>query len=230
MSTPADESYYQHSSGWIARRLLGPLSLRARRHMFQTFLGVVRPTARDRVLDVGVTGDQDFRESNQLEALYPHPHRIVALGRENLSKLRDSVPAVTCVQGDGRALPFRSASFDIVFSHATIEHAGDRKAQEAFIAELLRAGRRCFITTPNRWFPLELHTFLPVLHYLPHHWHRAILGMLGLHFYAQESNLNLLSKGELRGLFPSDVEVTVVFSALGTNLIAWTTSSGYTRR
>ena len=33
--------------------------------------------------------------------------------------------------------------------------------------EALRVGRRVFLTTPNRWFPVEVHTRLPLVHWLP---------------------------------------------------------------
>ena len=60
---------------------------------------------------------------------------------------------------------------------------------------------RFYITTPNRWFPVELHTFLPLLHWLPQHWHQAILRRLGKAFWADTANLNLVSARELRACF-----------------------------
>ena len=33
--------------------------------------------------------------------------------------------------------------------------------------EAVRVGRRVFLTTPNRWFPVEVHTRLPLVHWLP---------------------------------------------------------------
>jgi SAM-dependent methyltransferase len=218
---PGTTGYYRHSRHWLGRRLFATLSLRARRRMFARFISVFSPTSGDRVLDVGVTGDQDFRESNVFEALYPYPRRLVALGREELRAVRTKQPGICLVRGDGCYLPFKTRSFDIAVSHATVEHAGHRSAQAAFVGELLRVAGRCFVTTPNRWFPLELHTFVPLLHYLPAPLHRRILRRLGLRFYADEANLNLLTRSELRRLFPEDVTVKVEFSPLWTNLIAY---------
>ena len=48
-----------------------------------------------------------------------------------------------------------------------IEHVGGEDEQRRFVAEALRVGRRAFITTPNRWFPVEVHTRLPLVHWLP---------------------------------------------------------------
>ena len=53
------------------------------------------------------------------------------------------------------------------------------------------------ITTPNRYFPLDFHTKIPFLHFLPKKLHRFFLKVLGLSFFAKEENLNLLSKKDL---------------------------------
>jgi hypothetical protein len=55
-----------------------------------------------------------------------------------------------------------------------------------------------FITTPNRWFPIEVHTVLPFVHWLPAPWFRAILRRLGHDMLSREENLNLVGAGDLR--------------------------------
>ena len=64
-------------------------------------------------------------------------------------------------------MPFADGEFDIVFSNAVIEHVGGREQQRRFVEESLRVARRAFVTTPNRWFPVEVHTRLPLVHWLP---------------------------------------------------------------
>ena len=72
------------------------------------------------------------------------------------------------VRADGRELPFADGAFDLGFSNAVVEHvAGGRDGQRRFVHELCRVARRVFVTTPNRWFPLEVHTLLPFVHWLP---------------------------------------------------------------
>jgi hypothetical protein len=76
--------------------------------------------------------------------------------------------------------------------------------------------RNSFITTPNRWYPIEFHTVLPLVHWLPPDTFRALLKKLKMDFYAQESNLNLLTEKELIDLLPSGVTVkTYHFRLLG---------------
>jgi hypothetical protein len=75
-----------------------------------------------------------------------------------------------------------------------IEHVGSWARQCAFVAECCRVARRAvFITTPNRWFPVEFHTVLPLVHWLPKEVFRAVMRRTGRGFFAEERNLNLMT-------------------------------------
>jgi len=177
------------------------LAARMRAVMYQMFLREHSPSPTDTILDVGVTSDRSYEASNYLEAWYPHKDRVTAVGIDDASFLESMYPGMRFVQADGRDLPFPDESFDLVHSSAVIEHVGSREMQQKFIAELLRVARRgvCF-TTPNRWYPVEFHSVLPLVHWLPVRWFRAVLRALGHDDLAQEENLNLLGIGELRAL------------------------------
>lgn len=172
-----------------------------RRRMYDAFMATVQPQPGETLLEVGVTSDQTQDFSNYLVAWYPHKQRITAAGIDDASFLEAQYPGVRYVRADGRALPFETGSFDVVHSSAVIEHVGSRAQQQAFVAELYRVARRavCF-TTPNRWFPVEVHTSIPLLHWLPPRLYRGLLRRIGLPFFADEQNLNLLSRGDLRAL------------------------------
>jgi hypothetical protein len=131
-------------------------------------------------------------------AWYPHKARITATGIDDASHLERRFPGVKFVPGNGKRLPFPDDAFDVVHSSAVIEHVGSRADQLRFLSEMWRVARRSiFLTTPNRWFPVEVHTTIPMLHWLPPPVYRRLLRRLGLHFYADENNLNLLSGGDL---------------------------------
>ena len=105
------------------------------------------------------------------------------------------------VRGDARKMPFEDNAFDFVFSSAVIEHVGARECQLAFLKECVRVARKhVFITTPNRWYPIEMHSGLPLLHWLPMPVFRRVLRLLGFHELAKESNLNLLSARDLKAM------------------------------
>lgn len=98
-------------------------------------------------------------------------------------------------------MPFKDNKFDICYSSATIEHVGSKKEQILFLKELLKVTKNyVFITTPNRYFPIDFHTKLPLIHWLPKKIHRKILNFFNLKFYAKEKNLNLLDEKEIKYL------------------------------
>jgi hypothetical protein len=90
-------------------------------------------------------------------------------------------------------------------------------------------GKAFFITTPNRWFPVEHHTGLPMLHYLPAPVFRSLLRGTRYKHWAEEANLNILTARELAGLFPDAAEVevrSVRLFGLASNLVAFGRSRG----
>jgi 2-polyprenyl-3-methyl-5-hydroxy-6-metoxy-1,4-benzoquinol methylase len=171
--------------------------------MFQTFMAEFQPSQQDTLLDVGVTSDQTYENSNYLEALYPYKERITAAGIDDGQFLEDLYPGVKFIRANALDLPFEDRSFDLVHSSAVLEHVGNYENQARMIAECLRVARRgVCLTTPNRWFPIEFHTQLPLIHWLPKPVHRAICRATGYGFYAEETNLNLMTKTELLRLAP----------------------------
>jgi Methyltransferase domain len=172
---------------------------RQRRRMFDTFLEVSAPSREDTILDVGATSDQTYSHSNYLEAWYPHKDRITAVGIDDATFLEQLYPGLKYYCADGRDLPFPDASFDRVHSSAVLEHVGSRANQVKFLRELWRVSRRSlFVTTPNRMFPVEFHTVLPVVHWLPAPAFRAVLRNTGRGFFADEANLNLMTASDLQ--------------------------------
>jgi SAM-dependent methyltransferase len=199
-------------------RLADAVSLRSRRRKLQLLLDELQPTPETTVLDVGADelafGEGDgCRTLNFLEELYPWPRMITALGLQDGAGFRARYPDIAYVQGDATALPFDDGAFDVVFSNAVIEHVGGRDNQRKVVSEALRVGRRVFLTTPNRRFPLEVHTRLPFVHWFPDAIAHRVYGALGKGF-AKE--LDLLSPRTFESLFPGRVRIV----NLGLTLVA----------
>ena len=199
-------------------RLADAVSLRSRKRKLRLLLDELRPTSDTTVLDVGADelafGEGDGCATlNFFEELYPWPHRITALGLQDGSGFRARYPHIPYVQGDACALPFEDGAFDIVFSNAVIEHVGGPERQRKFVSEALRVGRRVFLTTPNRMFPLEVHTRLPFVHWLPDRLSHPVYDALGKGF---AKDVRLLSSRTLASLFPGRVRIV----NLGLTLVA----------
>ena len=168
------------------------------RRMFARFLSVSGVGPDDTIVDVGASSSQEYEHSNYLEAWYPCKSQLTAVGIDDASFLEDLYPGVRFCRSDGRALPFANGSFDFAHSSAVIEHVGSRANQTLFLAEMWRVCRKgLFVTTPNRWFPVELHTVIPLLHWLPAPIFRRALRAAGHDELADEANLNLMSSGDL---------------------------------
>jgi SAM-dependent methyltransferase len=221
--------YYQHTG---KMPLASRISYVARQRMFERFMAVLQPGAHDTVLDIGVTSDTGNRESNYFEEMYPYKSQITCVGPEDASHLETVYPGVRFRQIVPNArLPFDDHAFDIAFSNAVLEHAGDADRQRLFVAEACRVARRVFITTPNRWFPIEPHTRLPLVHYLPKRLFRRVLSGTRYSFWASEDNLNLFTSTEFRACFDRSYPVRVEYTGIGvgflrSNLIGYTKEQG----
>jgi hypothetical protein len=178
-------------------------AIRARRNMFDQFMAFARPTSNSQVLDLGVTPDVSLPESNVFERWYPYPAQLTVASIEDASNIVDCFPGVRFTKLEpGTRLPFPDGYFHALHCSAVLEHVGDSDAQRRFVAEALRVTRYFFFSTPNHWFPIDFHTFIPFAHWLPQKAHQAILRGIGKDFWAKTENLNLLSPRQVRDLFP----------------------------
>ena len=207
--------------------MLGDLAARAslwnRRRKLALFMESVRPGPETRVVDVGV-GDTPFGTEpgvaathNFFEALYPWPDRITAVSDVPLPNFAQAFPSIRTVVASGLELPFADDEFDVAFSNAVVEHVGSRKEQRRFVTELCRVAPKVFVSTPNRRFPVETHTLVPFVHWLPRR--RADRAMHALR-RDNWDQVELLTKQELLDLFPSSVDARVVESRVTVSVLA----------
>ena len=207
--------------------MLGDLAARAslwnRRRKLALFMETMQPRPETRVVDVGV-GDTGFgtepgvaASHNFFEALYPWPERITAVSDVPLPNFAREFPTVSTVTASGTELPFEDDAFDVAFSNAVVEHVGGREEQRRFVAELCRVAPRVFLSTPNRWFPVETHTLVPFAHWLP----RPAADRVFVTFRRGNwERVELLTKRELLGLFPQSVETRIVESRITISVAA----------
>lgn len=197
-----------HTSEQYHKKAL-PLSLTRRvlraeqRKIYDRFTRKFELRREWRVLDLGVNGSLVHPEEYFFQSHYPHLERVTGAGLESDDNFKRCFPECDYVQlKRGESLPFGDEHFDLVFCSAVVEHVGDRQAQQDFVREILRVGKRAFITTPNRWHPIEFHTVTPLLHYLPSSVYRKIYRAVGFDFFSREENLNLFDRKSLLDCVP----------------------------
>ncbi len=186
---------------WVVENnsLFARWALAARMDMFRYLESQVDLDAMASVLDVGVTAERGRQETNPFEMMYPYKDRVTAISQQDASWIEQEWPGMTFVPGDGRDMPFEDNQFDLVVSFAVFEHVGSAENQLKFLSECCRVARKkVFIATPNAWYPVELHTALPLIHWFPRWIHRRVLRFLRLEFFADENNLNLLTRRRIR--------------------------------
>ena len=205
--------------GWFTS-----LSRHFRRRRMQRFAEEFSITPETRVLDIGGTPD--------CWALLPAQPRLTLLNTPRAKA--DLAGAAAWVAGDGRNLPFRDATFDVVFSNSVIEHVGDAASQANFAREVARVGRGYWVQTPNRWFPVEQHLLTPFIHWLPKSWQRPIVPRFNVwsmsmrvtpdrrRFYIEHylADVRLLGCREMRALFPGARVVRERFLVITKSLVA----------
>lgn len=199
---------------------------RFRTGRMKRFLSAFGVTESTRVLDVGGT---------PLNWLIAGTRPRVTL--LNMPRALEPLPpGFEMVCATGCELPFSSQSFDIVFSNSVIEHIADPDARRRFAEEVRRVGKSYWVETPNRWFPVEVHLWMPLLHFLPRRWQEGIVRRGTVwelmerptpdrrEFYIDHylNDVRLLDARELRHLFPEARIVRERFLGLTKSLIAVT--------
>jgi ubiquinone/menaquinone biosynthesis C-methylase UbiE len=200
--------------------LKGVISAASRQWRAELFYRTLRPKHDDAIVDLGGGRGEHF-------ATYFPLLKNVEIADYNPAAL-DYAASVhgfktRLVDGTER-LPFADGAFDIVFCSSVIEHVTGPKDeavkrfkengrvfreqawqyQREFAAEICRVGRRYFVQTPCRYFPVEVHSWIPLLGYLPTHVQWKIIRLFNRFWPRKEDNPDwaLLSYRDMQRLFP----------------------------
>jgi hypothetical protein len=178
--------------------------IRARDQIYRDLIALMQPTELSTILDVGVS-DVITDGANVLERSYPYPSRVTACGLGEGVEFQSAFPQVGYVRIEPNAgLPFADKSFDVATSNAVLEHVGSLENQRLFVKELCRVAHRVFISVPNRYFPIEHHTAIPLLHYNELSF-RFACSILGKSSWTEPENLILMTRRALWRLLAADL-------------------------
>lgn len=178
-----------------ARRLARTVSGRSRAQKIALLRASIRPGSS--VLLVGVSPDEGIGTESAVErGLLEHADVTCLV----YAPFEGDLLGRPTVRGDARDLPFPDNSFDYVVSNAVIEHVGGPEGARMMLEESARVARVGYLhTTPNRWFPIEPHVMLPLLHGLPEHARQRAFAAVGFPSYTRD-NYWLFSSRSLRRL------------------------------
>jgi hypothetical protein len=221
MATASVHPHPQSWSGYLRERVVRagrPIHKRLRKEKLKLFLELSAHAGKNTLLDVG--GDTGI--DSEWVPLYQAFREVTVVNVEP-SADQHPLPHVRRIVADGCCLPFADGSFDWVFSNAVLEHVGGAEKQRKFAAEISRVAKYgYFVTTPNKLFPIEPHTLLPLYQFLPERWQRTLVRMSPYYVHVYEE-IRLLGSRDMRELFPGATIVSTGFPIVGTSLVAMRT-------
>ncbi|MFP4216371.1 MAG: class I SAM-dependent methyltransferase [Phycisphaerae bacterium] len=152
-------------------------------------------------------------------------YRITTL---NIAAEESPAANITCTTGDATDLSqYDDASFDVVFSNSVIEHLFTFDAQKAMASEV----RRYWVQTPYFWFPMEPHFHVVGWQWLPMSVRVAMIrrrqcghrGPCPEPTAARKlvEEVRLVTRREMRRLFPDAAIWNERFAGLTKSLVAW---------
>lgn len=100
---------------------------------------------------------------------------------------------------DGFTLPYGDAKFDAGYAISVLEHVNDQEKVLHEMYRVLKPGGKFYLAFPNRWYPLETHTKLLFLSYLPRSFARFLLEACGKKTIT-DLNLHFIGPLRLRAL------------------------------
>jgi hypothetical protein len=208
--------------GLLLTKAATAYSARQRQRRGAVFLERLHPAPADRILDLG------SEDGAHIARILGRDYDvfIADIDHEALERGHRKYGFTPVVIPEDGTLPFADAHFDIVFCSSVIEHATVNKTdllhyrstrefrhaawvrQQRLADEIRRIGRRYYVQTPYRYFPVESHTWFPaVVVVLPRRMQIRLINRLN-RFWPKKTtpDFNLLTPREMRALFP-DAEV-----------------------
>ena len=182
-------------------KFLDNIVLKKRKEIFEIIKKNINLNSINSVLDVGTTSDNSLESSNFLIKQFKSIKIKKSISDQKI--LDDNFFDMTFERSITENLNdnFENLRSDLLVCSATIEHLGNFSNIKKGIDNIVNLSDKYFIiTTPNRYHPIEFHTKIPFIHFLPKEFHRKLLEFFGNEFFSKEENLNLLSKKDLINL------------------------------
>jgi SAM-dependent methyltransferase len=182
----------------------------------------LKPRVGDRILDLG------GEDGTHIAQVLPFRDSVVVadISREQLRRASEVYGFETLLLDESGRIPQPDDSFDIVFCSSVIEHVTVDKAdleryrtnatfaraslerQKVLSDEVRRVGKAYFVQTPNKYFVIESHSWLPgFIVLLPRRTQIGLLRFMNRWWPKKTSpDWHLLTFADMQRLFP-DAEI-----------------------
>lgn len=215
-------------------------SRRARAKRAETFRGLFTINSDTKLLDLGSEAGEHVARLIAGTGIEPFNVFIADIDSQMVHEgaRRYGFTPIT-IEESGR-LPFPDGYFDIVHCSSVLEHVTVPKAdvwrirsgrefrrqsaeaQAKFAQEIMRIGKQFYVQTPNRWFPVESHSWLPFVGWLPRSLLIPVLRLTNS-FWVKQTNpdWNLLDAKSLSLLFDGGPVIKERSLGLVKSVTAW---------
>lgn len=202
------------------KKLFKLYSDKSRKKRAAFFLKTLSPTEGAKILDLG-GGNGKY-----INSILPNTHNynvtISDILTDDLNYARENFGYKTKPLSESKRLPFDDNEFDIVFCNSVIEHVTIPKkdiwslksskkfktlsieSQKEFAKEISRIGKAYFVQTPNKYFLIESHSWLPgFIVWVPRSIQIKIIAFFNKFWPKKTSpDWNLLTFKQMQELFP----------------------------
>ncbi len=195
-------------------------------------------TPETRILDIGSSDGSYVAALLHGTKILPSNVYIADICEDTVNSGAKRFGFTPVVVQESNKLLFPDGFFDIVFCNSVIEHVTIPKdeiwslysgsefrmrsllRQKEFADEIRRIGKGYFVQTPNRWFPIESHAWLPFTALLPRTVLILMLKVSNRIWVKQTSpDWYLLSKKEMTVLFPDATLLNETFAGFTKSII-----------
>ncbi|NPA43805.1 MAG: methyltransferase domain-containing protein [Chlorobi bacterium] len=205
----------------LIRRLFQRFSSESRRRRAELFRRLFDLDEHTVILDLGSENGSHIHSVLRGTAVRPSNVYIADIRADLVREGARRYGFNPVVLPENGTLPFEDGQFDIVYCSSVIEHVTLPKAevwkcrsgkkfrqlarenQARFASEIRRTGKQYFVQTPHKYFPIESHTWLPLVQWLPRPLLIPFLQFLRSFWVKKtDPDWHLLTAGDMRRLFP----------------------------
>jgi Methyltransferase domain len=215
-SSPLIERGSRGINGIVAR-----VRIASRQRRAEMFRSMFQLQASSKVLDLGGFNGAHVHSVLSGSAVLPSNVYVADIDAAAVEQAHSRLGYQQVVITESGALPFEDRFFDVVFCSSVLEHVTIPKSllwtersgrnfrdaahihQTEFASEIRRLGKGYFVQVPNRWFPIETHTWLPFVGYLPRLLQLYVIS-LSNRFWIKKTlpDFYLPTSAEIEDLFP----------------------------